>query len=273
MNINEDVIKNVINIDNKSNNDSKMNVLSSKNIFDGHWTLGSIDPQTGNILSGNAAYSATTTNLIKVKPNTTYYFNCVSGETVDRVATYDINGVYLARSGSLSSHYITTGSNVYYIRFNIWNSNGISLSALGNTQLTESSVETTYEDYISPSILVNNLEFLSKNNTIIESGSNSQGKWIKFGDGTMICYGKAVYESISITGGFEGIYYVNVSANFPNVFAYRPILITQICDSASSFSLYNNGAQVDSFSGFIWKVQSKSNTNIRLDWVAIGRWK
>ena len=103
------------------------------------------------------------------------------------------------------------------------------------------------------------------------SGSNANGSWIKFDDGTMICY-NTYSNTINITSGYEGVYYGNTGTiTFPIKFANRPILFTQTNLAGGGFTYY--GYNDTSFSGFVWKTQSKSSASVDVYWLAIGRWK
>lgn len=109
--------------------------------------------------------------------------------------------------------------------------------------------------------------------TEVESGSNSNGKYIKYSDGTMICY-NTVYMTKDITSNFEGSFFVDSGdINYPVNFITPPtVTATLQCQNALlSHTIMNNYA--NKFSLYIWKTQSKANLNINVDYIAIGRWK
>lgn len=105
--------------------------------------------------------------------------------------------------------------------------------------------------------------------TIVESGSNANGTYIKYADGTLIQY--------SLSGGSSDI--AGITVTFPTTFidtAYR--IIANSADSSSTSILFP-------------KINSKTTSNFNLrsylrvdgsstyttsvysiDWVAIGRW-
>lgn len=107
---------------------------------------------------------------------------------------------------------------------------------------------------------------------IIESGSNANGNWIKYNDGTMICYG--VYtNTLNITSLYEDIYYANTGTiTFPVEFNAIPLLYSQTNLAGGGFTFYGNYTKT-SFTGYVWKIQSASNYNTRVHWLAIGKWK
>lgn len=109
--------------------------------------------------------------------------------------------------------------------------------------------------------------------TIIEKGTNANGNYIKFSDGTLICYNNDVRFDVNITNSYEGISYYNLpNFNFPQQFVYPPAVNINFRGLAGGgYSFYN--VTLDYFSGFVWKVQSKANATFWAYWIAIGRWK
>ena len=119
--------------------------VCGKNIFD-NFNQGSIYPDTGEI---NPNANSVVSNIIPVKPNTTYCWQCVSSlqTKIDRIATFDINGNFISRSDSLNTTTFTTDSNTYYIRFNMYKNGGITPSDVTKAQLEVGSTATSYEPY------------------------------------------------------------------------------------------------------------------------------
>lgn len=115
-------------------------------------------------------------------------------------------------------------------------------------------------------------EYINNNVGVVESGSNANGSYVKYADGTMICYATVPF-TLDITGQFEGVYYANTGdVTFPATFFSMPTLnITFRGLAGGGYSFYNiyNGY----FNGFVWKTQSKSNVSLTMMYVAIGRWK
>lgn len=112
---------------------------------------------------------------------------------------------------------------------------------------------------------------------IVESGSNSDGSWVKYADGTMkqwgeITTGSDISVNNSIAGGFRsGTNALPLPQNFNNT-SYN-ILSGRTGDD-SAFG-------VDSFSdvvgqaGFVLKriTSGTASSGITLGWLAIGKWK
>lgn len=99
-----------------------------------------------------------------------------------------------------------------------------------------------------------------------QSGSNDNGKWIKFADGTMICYGSG---AVLASTGSTTVTYPETFSTTPNLqltagyVYYADISISYGSPTASSFQACSRrastGAVVDQIQYF--------------SWLAIGRWK
>lgn len=99
-----------------------------------------------------------------------------------------------------------------------------------------------------------------------QSGSNSNGNWIKFADGTMVCYGSG---SVTASTSYATITYPEVFSKTPDLQLtpgysyYADISMTYGSPTASSFQAFprrvSTGAVVDQTQYF--------------SWLAIGRWK
>lgn len=113
---------------------------------------------------------------------------------------------------------------------------------------------------------------------IIESGSNDNGSWIKFGDGTLIQYG-SIKKNVSITTlSNSGKYYYQDDINI--------ILPTSFVDgnyfsNVISFSNQNGSQNVYSvrnkkqskFDFCLSSLISFSSNDNTFWWIATGRWK
>ena len=107
----------------------------------------------------------------------------------------------------------------------------------------------------------------------VEKGSNNNGNYIKYSDGTMICSNK-ITRTVNITNSYEGSYYANVQGiYFPKSFTSAPT-ITATATTQSSLVAFNfSSVSNDSCNGYVWKSQSKSSVSMDLSYNAIGRWK
>ena len=107
------------------------------------------------------------------------------------------------------------------------------------------------------------------------SGSNENGSWIKFPDGTMICWGVKSYGSLSFSSSWGSVYETArfELGNFSQSFAEVPVVTLQ-CYSGASCWPESINPTVNSL-GQTWLMRPSSGTydNIKLFYIAIGRWK
>lgn len=109
--------------------------------------------------------------------------------------------------------------------------------------------------------------------TIVESGSNEKGSWVKYGDGTMIQRG-SVYTEVDIKTADGSLYRPagEIALNFPQNFinnAYQ-INVTSSGDIIGSYVI-NKGVSL----AYAWCFASSSRSakGRYLDYIAIGKWK
>ena len=132
----------------------------------------------------------------------------------------------------------------------------------------------------SPYISATNLNNLQDNvenaiNGIIESGSNANGKYIKFSDGTLICYGRAIM-SFSINIAYGSVFRSDIqSISLPYSFidtnyvvtlqGIAPVHVCYAVDDDKSVNLFKFYPV-----GFVSQA-SVSSRNI--GYMCIGKWK
>ena len=130
----------------------------------------------------------------------------------------------------------------------------------------DSAVSTTSTNGVENQAITNYV------NTVVESGSNANGNYVKYLDGTMICWNNTELSNLAITSLFEGVYYANTGAiTFPVEFYAKPTIVAQTMLAGGGYTFYGNYTKT-SFSGFVWKIQSKT-ADVTLNWIAIGKWK
>lgn len=112
---------------------------------------------------------------------------------------------------------------------------------------------------------------------IIESGSNSNGNYIKFADGTMICT-KSVSGTANITGTYYGIYHTPDNdyfdlGNYAQEFIEVPMLSVQFTGGNSQWiGAMQNKGKLHIADLHILSLNSKS-AGAYYDIIAIGKWK
>ena len=121
-------------------------------------------------------------------------------------------------------------------------------------------------------------------NGIVESGSNENGNWIKYADGTMICTATKLFENVSVTNSWGNLYETPelLLGNFPQPFISTP-------EGINCIMITNSNSSGKGSAGFVEYVVQTTNTewgktaiakpvsstiaNISLSLIAIGKWK
>lgn len=132
----------------------------------------------------------------------------------------------------------------------------------------------------APALNATNLNQLQTNienaiNGVVESGSNDNGSWVKYSDGTMICYKKLVNVTIEITTPWVSLYEGNYNAgSLPQTFAETPYIF--VTPFGSGMMIEQGGLDATpSTWGSITVVRPHSVTvnNASFYLMAIGKWK
>ena len=109
--------------------------------------------------------------------------------------------------------------------------------------------------------------------TEVESGSNSNGSYRKYSDGTMECWGTKT-STINISTSYEGSYFGGINGiNFPASFISAPQVTCTLQQGSALLGVNLSGASASGFNVYIWKQQSKNNVSVTLNYRAIGKWK
>lgn len=113
-------------------------------------------------------------------------------------------------------------------------------------------------------------------NNIVQSGSNSDGSYVKYADGTMICW-KTISKTVSITNGW-GNMYESTSAislgNWAATFYAKPTTnVTKTAGQGSWLELVQNISTTSCGSTYVVSAVSRSNVSVTFDIIGIGRWK
>ena len=102
-------------------------------------------------------------------------------------------------------------------------------------------------------------------NAIITSGSD----YIRFNDGTQICWGKKTWEQSGSVGS-ESI----LTVTFPQQFTSTPRVVAMLSGYAGALmTLRGNGASTNGCSFYVRTDSAFSTDDTEADWIAIGKWK
>ena len=111
-----------------------------------------------------------------------------------------------------------------------------------------------------------------------ESGSNENGNWIKYDDGTMICYGNKAVGEVECVTEWGGLYQGTADnlITYPQEFIeVKHLEITAIPTTSSSFWTMMRSREYLStgYSGMYFIRPSAATISPFISWKAIGRWK
>ena len=111
-------------------------------------------------------------------------------------------------------------------------------------------------------------------NPVVESGSNSNGRWTKWMDGTMICYKHIDFGSVVITTAW-GSFYETASdyscGNYPQAFVETPCI--SIMPINTCFVEKRGNTTATSWGSFWATIPVSTTIYIGVDCIAIGKWK
>lgn len=143
------------------------------------------------------------------------------------------------------------------------------------------SIKLKNNTYIDSTGIIHEKELLSiiiNNSAIYDSGANSNGSYIRYKNGIMICYHSILKSNVAFTKNTSGTYYF-INENYehlydwtyPQQFIGVPKVITTVSSSgyvnACCGNISRTAARVLSTTNY------NTSTNITFNMVAIGKWK
>lgn len=115
------------------------------------------------------------------------------------------------------------------------------------------------------------------NNTIYDSGTNSNGIWIRYKNGIMICIKKIKFTNVVIDEAWGSVYETANVVNFGNYaqeFIEIPSVSIDLADGATCFCESFSGRTKKSIgSTWLWKPVVEADGTMTFDIIAIGKWK
>ena len=123
----------------------------------------------------------------------------------------------------------------------------------------------------------NRVDFINatiKNNPIVDSGSNSNGNYIKYYDGTMICY-KTVTDSVAMTTAWGNLYEGTMQlGDWPEEFISTPnVNVTNVSSTGAMIECFDIAPTATS-AGTVYFARPISYTsNVTVNVLGIGKWK
>lgn len=110
------------------------------------------------------------------------------------------------------------------------------------------------------------------------SGTNSNGSWVRFADGTQICWKDVTLGEVDCSTAWGSVYesgYLNMG-NWPIAFSNTPRVFVQRVSSTSSVCMLEATRNVSSTSAgqtIWWRPNSATCTGVIVCIMGIGRWK
>ncbi|MGN8276750.1 hypothetical protein [Pseudomonas sp. SMN5] len=106
---------------------------------------------------------------------------------------------------------------------------------------------------------------------IIERGSNANGEYVKFADGTMLASFTDVV-TMNIDIGYASIFYRAAAWTFPLQFAASPTVSLQANRTSGVFATGGGASSVSAATLYIIDFVSVSGASVTRKWFAMGRW-
>ena len=126
----------------------------------------------------------------------------------------------------------------------------------------------------SENIEYNNDTLKNTLDKIVESETNTNGTYIKYADGTMICYNTVSHENVSITSTWGSFYESALLSlgDYAKPFTSVPTLV--LTSHLPNFiEKYGNDSKTSPGGFYACKPKSTSSENVRVSYIAIGKWK
>lgn len=106
-----------------------------------------------------------------------------------------------------------------------------------------------------------------------ESGTTSTGNWVRFNDGTQICYANMITSSRAMTA-WSSMYYADITLNraFPKAFSSPPSITATVYNSPGAYvGMISRDASKIQVLSLVRPVATTSSYSV--SYIAIGRWK
>lgn len=114
-------------------------------------------------------------------------------------------------------------------------------------------------------------------NSVVESGSNANGNYIKYSDGTMICTKKVSFTNVVIDKTWGSAYETSSTFDFGNyaqAFIEIPRVSIDLSDGSTCFcETFLERTKTAIGSTWLWKPTIEPGGTMTFDIIAIGKWR
>ena len=110
---------------------------------------------------------------------------------------------------------------------------------------------------------------------IVESGSNANGSWVKFADGTMICTLNITVTDQAINRSYGSLYWGSRTWSFPAAFIEKPAVSCGMFKWGTGMSWGNVSGITTTYATLVGIdiAIRDTGTSTEIHAIAIGRWK
>lgn len=148
--------------------------------------------------------------------------------------------------------------------------------------VTKANADTfnTLQDNVEDAIGVVNTKIDTKG--ITTSGSNENGTYIKFDDGTLVCWGNRTFNNVACTVAWGSLYESTTEVDlgtYPYAFYSRPRVSVQCTSGSGLVTVFLEQIRISDANPekigtvYVCRPQSTPSVNFGVDFIAIGRWK
>ena len=109
---------------------------------------------------------------------------------------------------------------------------------------------------------------------LTEKGTNANGTYVKFADGTMVCYGRVTLNSLNMQSAWGSLFIsAKLPTTFPATFFAAPVVSVTMENLTGDGAIWmNESSDVGSFNGRFVRGAALTFTGT-MGWMAVGRWK
>lgn len=114
---------------------------------------------------------------------------------------------------------------------------------------------------------------------IIARGSNANGEWVRWEDGTQVCY-RNYSVSMSIEASIGNLFYNSggIAATYPASFVSLPSILVSTADADETTRTYfcglgSGGSVTRTPAIYVLRPASTPDVTVNITYLAIGRWK
>lgn len=118
-------------------------------------------------------------------------------------------------------------------------------------------------------------------NGVVESGSNANGSYVKYADGTMVCYGTWNIGNVAFSSAVGSVYNapINLRRTFPVPFINKPVMTFSAYENVESYGLFlqvcpkRDSVTSQDFGSLNVMSITQVSAHLAIDYIAIGKWK